>query len=176
MKILMLAVIAAACVTPQAAPPKLDKGDMHRFLFFAVYEGLWEDGFETGSLSPVLKNVEEHFVTKCHICNAVRQAIRAYAFAPKDQLQNEGKGTNPPKEVADGLKSEKREERLKAIQLLVDRYVARRFDRVKMTDDERRQMKSILDDERKRGMSAKGSGFGDFCPSCDGATGAKPKK
>jgi hypothetical protein len=59
---------------------------------------------------------------------------------------------------------------LKAIEAMVDRYVTRHFEQVAMTDGEKAAMKSWLIMGKKFGMSAKEEEFGDFCPSCAGAT------
>ena len=182
MKALMAGVISAALVAPtipQAEPAKVPSpADMHRFLLFAVFEGLWEDGADVTLIRTIRANPWTHFVAKCPICDAVGQGMDVYAAAPRSLLNadREVKGIGLPAEIAAELKSETRETRLAGLEHLVERYVKRRFKCVRMTDEETRQMRRLLDEGWGAGMSAKEEKFGSFCPSCNGATGRKPKK
>jgi hypothetical protein len=54
----------------------------------------------------------------------------------------------------------------------VKRYVERRFERLKMTDEEKTRLRALIERGRKAGMSYKSLPAGDFCPSCDGASKA----
>src|SRR2546428_204151 len=144
MKTLMIALIgvlvAAPAAVPQAELPKpIGMGDMHRFLFFAVFEGLWEDGANVALIKQVRLNPWDLFIGKCPICNAVGQGFDVYSAAPRPLGEHvEGKGTGLPIEIASDLRSFQRDSRLRGLDHLVDRYVKRRFERIRMTDGERR--------------------------------------
>jgi mono/diheme cytochrome c family protein len=161
-----------AAVLVQAAPAKApDAAEVQRFLAFAVFEGLWEDGADPALAGQIAREpYEEWFVPKCTICHGVRQGLLSYASAP-DETMGGSRGQAFPKELAAGLRSSKREERLKALGTLVDRYVARRLDRLKLSDDERASFRDALARYKKLAMAillkAK---FPGGCPSCTGAS------
>jgi hypothetical protein len=140
-----------------------------RFLAAAVFEGLHEDWPDPRIFEPILKNRDQHFVAKCPTCNPVAGAIEGYvAFRKSCIFPYEGNGFPP--EIKAGLENPDRAVRLKAIEAMVDRYVTRHFEQVAMTDGEKAAMKSWLIMGKKFGMSAKEEEFGEFCPSCAGAT------
>lgn len=171
---LLLAFLAIpACV--QEKKGGVDRAEMHRFLYFAVYEGLWEDGADAALIRSLRVKQDEHFVVKCYICNAVRHAFDAYAAAPNALFGDMGKGTGLPKEIHDDLKDAKRETRLRGLERLVERYISRRYERLRMTEEEKAAMKARLEEERKFAMSVKENSFGEFCPSCEGAVQRKKK-
>jgi hypothetical protein len=176
MRALVLALFLASCC-PSTPPPqtaakadrKLTGEDRTRFLAAAVFEGLHEDGPDPKIFESILKNRDQHFVVKCPTCNPVAGAIEGYvAFCRICTFPYEGKGF--PAEIKAGLGNSARAVRLKAIEAMVDRYVTRHLEQVVMTDGEKASMKSWLIMGKKFGMSVKGEEFGDFCPSCEGAT------
>lgn len=160
-----------AVCTGTAQDAEVPDSERTRFLFFAILEGLWEDGADR--LLIIKGGDRSHFVTKCPICTPVSHAFKVYGES-SDVPIYASRGPGLPKELEDGLKSEKREERLKAIELLVKRYVDRRFDRLRMTEAQNAAMRQLLEEGRKSGMSMKAKSFGPACPSCEGAF--KPAK
>ncbi|HXX93531.1 MAG TPA: hypothetical protein VEN81_07850 [Planctomycetota bacterium] len=176
--VLFVAIGAVAAMTPRPGvpgsaaqtPSSRTEGELRsRFLFLAVFEGLWEDGADPGVIQAILQKRWDHFIPKCPICHPVSHAFGLYAKSEDVELYpSRGKGL--PKELQDGLRSPERKERLTAILKLVERYVSRRFAQTKMSDEERTNMRQWLWMGRKEGLSMKGGGFGDFCPSCSGAT------
>jgi hypothetical protein len=164
MRLLMMAFLAAA----QAAPRPTEPGD---FLKKAVLEGLKEDGADPAFVKDNIAGKPELFVIKCPICEPVKSAFIHYGSAPKPAG---GKGL--PKDIVDDLKNPTRLVQLKALERLVDRYVASHKDRLKLTDAQRQELQAKLEQGKKTGMEmvelGKQKGF-DFCPSCSGATKAK---
>jgi len=115
------------------------------------------------------------FVQKCPVCEPVRQGFLEYGNAPaKETPATPAEGKGLPKDIVDDLKSPTRLTQLKALERLVDRYVSRHYERLKMSAEERQAMHSALEDGKKQGMEMKQyqKDFGDFCPSCNGASGA----
>lgn len=156
---------------PQAAKPdrKWTADDRTRFLAAAMFEGLHEDYPDPKIFEKILKDRDQHFVPKCPICNPVAGGIEGYiAFSKSCVFPYEGKGF--PAELRTGLISKDRDERLKAIAFMVERYVKRRFEQWPMTPGEKQAMSIALLMGRKFGASAKEPTFGDYCPSCNGAT------
>lgn len=175
MKTLLLVVsVLAACggesapVQARPQPPK-----PHVFLQQAVTEGLKEDGPDRALVKECFAN-KDLFVLKCPICEPVREAIGKYAFA-EDKVPAGGKGL--PKDIVDDLKSPLRVTQLKAVERLVDRWITRHYERLGLNDAERRTLMVALLEMKKEGMKMKELGpqknFGDFCPSCNGATRSK---
>jgi hypothetical protein len=172
----LIATLALLLAVPQAEEKKAPtREDMRRFLMFAVFEGLWEDGADLAVIKELRKKPFEYFIPKCYLCDAVRQGIDVYLAAPVAAL-GDAKGAGLPKPIADALKNPDRTPRLDGLRRLTERYVLRRFDRVKMSDEDRATMESFLQEARKQGMSVKEDSFGAFCPSCEGALRSKPKK
>jgi len=172
----LLALLSVSCgreETPAQAARSLENADRSRFLVVAVFEGLLEDGPDPTLFEPLLRNPDQWFVEKCPICWPVHDGIQAYVTTlPKMVYPAAGAGF--PEDLPAALKSEDRKVRLKGIESLVDRYVQRRFDRTVMTAADRESMKNLLLMGKKYGTTVKQDSFGDFCPSCNGAT--FPKK
>jgi hypothetical protein len=144
------------------------------FLRKAVVEGLKEDGADPAFINTFLVEKRELFVLKCPICENVRKAFAEYA-AGKPVERVKGKGL--PKDIVDDLKNPTRLVQLKAVERLVDRYVSSHYERLKMSPEDRENMQARLESWKKEGMKMKELGpqkdFGDFCPSCNGATKSK---
>ncbi len=152
---------------------KLTQADQVRFVFFAVLEGLHEDGVERGVADAIVAAPDPgYFVVKCPICHPVRAAFASYVPATgpyMEKVRREGL----PKETLEALKSKDRDTRLRGIAAAVDRWMQRRFDLVNMPESERQEMRRLLKEGMKLGMSVKPPDFGDYCPSCDGANGVQ---
>jgi len=154
-----------------AAPPAAGVGDAERsrFLFMAVLESLWEEGPEPDLFKPLLEKPRDHFVPKCPLCTPVAHAIRVYVETPDVPVYG-ARGNAFPRELAEGFKSPDRVKRMKALEELVARSVARRFDRCGLSAAEREEMRTYLEVGKQDGMALLEPGFGTACPSCSGAT------
>jgi hypothetical protein len=162
MRRFMLSLFLIGC----SAPPVSDE-DRSRFLFLAVLDGLWEDGPEPAILKPLLDKPRDHFVPKCPLCTPVAHAVRVYVESSDVPVYG-ARGKSFPGELAGGLRSPDRAKRVKALEEMVARYTARRFDR--MTPGERSEMKKYLETGKRDGMALLEPDFGTACPSCSGAT------
>jgi hypothetical protein len=162
----MLALFLAGC--SPAAPP-LTVVDRNKFLHDSILDGLVEDGADPVLIQALSEKADDHFVQKCPICEFVKGAFVNYVkSAPA------GRSSFPPA-IATELKSPDRMTRRAGLEKLVERYVARGFERSKMTSDQKSQMRTLLEEGKKDGMAfAKYLNFGDSCPSCSGST--KPAK
>ncbi len=174
MKVLLMASLALAACEQDSVPEKPRTFDSGTFLRDAVVQGLKEDGADRNFVQESLTG-QDLFVLKCPVCEPVRKGFIEYGYAKS--AQNPPIGPGIPKDVVDELKKPDRLARLKAVERLVDRYVSRHYDRLKMTGEERRKMRAVLEDGKKEGMGLKemgpNKGLFDFCPSCNGAAKAK---
>jgi hypothetical protein len=134
-----------------------------------VFEGLLDDGADAALFDPILRDPDKWFVVKCPICWPVMDGMKTYVKL-REVMTHPSTGSGFPEELRSGLKSPDRKTRLKSIESLVQRYVTRRFERTVMTAGEKDQMKTMLMEGMKHGGTMKQESFGDFCPSCNGAT------
>ncbi|MGH7162633.1 MAG: hypothetical protein ACREID_04045 [Planctomycetota bacterium] len=178
----------------QDGPPPMDAEPLRRLVFFAVLEGLYEDGVSTGDVDRVLRREPEgsrkageytHFVYACPICHAALDAFRVYRgrarfYATKGNPDTFGAGL--PSEVSARLGAESFKERLDALNRLVDRWVGLRLDAMRLTGGEREEWQERIVKGRKEGMGllqsfARDGTAGEFaevktCAVCDGANAA----
>jgi hypothetical protein len=148
-----------------------EEKELARFLTLAVFDGLWEDGAEADVVKDLAKDDHPVYIYKCPICMPVLHAFKMLAAAPPPPMYD-GRGAGLPKEIVGALKAGDLPTRKKGFEALVKRYVERRFERLKMTDEEKTRLRALIERGRKAGMSYKSLPAGDFCPSCDGASKA----
>lgn len=159
---LFIILIAVAFSAPAARAQK-DFDDGYRFLFHAVQEGCYEDGLSNGDVSQILlkdgkeKYYYAHFVYACPVCTPTIHALEAYHSRPshfysmKSPATTFGPGLTP--DLKKQLYSEKPEDRLAAINVLMQRWVSRRISLLRLTDQERTELQKTLETMRKKGMS-----------------------
>jgi hypothetical protein len=159
----------------------------HRFIFYAVLEGAYEEGLSEETVSTLLgEKGTEHFVISCPICEPAYGALRAYRDAPEFTLKKvsqKGFGSGLSKEEQ-GLVSGSVEDRRKLVRTLVSRWIEARFTLLNLPDDREKAMRESLQEMSEKGTAIldlfKKGGNGDqlakayadweFCPSCSGAT------
>lgn len=138
-----------------------DYDDAHRFVFYAVLEGCYEDGLSSNDVARVLMQREGefyyHFIYSCPLCTPALHAFNVYRSQPpfvgmKNPTPTFGPGLEP--ELKKELYSGKTEERLAAINTLVQRWIKRRMTMLRLTPDERAQLQKDLEEMRKKGMEA----------------------
>ena len=149
-----------------------EEKELARFLTPAVFEGLWEDGAQAEVVNALAKDNFKLFVPKCPVCMPVLHACRILAAAPPP-LMYDARGPGLPTEIVAQLMAADLPTRKKGLEVLVKRYVDRRFDRLKLTDVEKARLRALIEGGRKKGTSYMNPAPGDFCPSCDGAAKAK---
>jgi hypothetical protein len=172
----------AGALWPQEPPRRVSDNGRARFLFHGIFEGLVEDGVQAEIVERVLARRDEWFVPKCPICNAVHAAFQAYASYARDHGWRSPRtdglppwfGLGLPADTVEALKSGVVKLRHGALEKLVQRYIAQRFSRLKMTDAEAESMRIALKLGMKEGLGfLKDSGgeelFPSSCPSCEGA-------
>ncbi len=164
-----------------------DFPEEHRFVFYAVLEGVYEEGLSEETVSTLLgEKGTEHFVISCPICDPAYEALRAYRDAPKftsKKVSQKGFGTGLSDEEQ-GLVSGSVEDRRKFIRTLVSRWIEARFSLLDLPEDREETLRESLQKMSEKGTALlenfKKGGNGDllakvyadweFCPSCSGAT------
>jgi len=155
---------------------RVTETERSRFVFFAVLEGLWEDGADPALVRPIAEDTDGYFVPKCPICLPVQHAASVYVTSGDVPAFSARGKSGWPAEIADGMKGRDLNGRRAALERMVARYVDRRFDRLRFADARRDAMKESLRLGMKQGMRLFGeSPLGEYkkCPSCAGAAEAK---
>jgi hypothetical protein len=177
---------------PPGKPRIIDPGSCTQLVFFAVLEGLYEDGVSTDDVDRILAvdprtkqpRLEEHFVYACPLCMPVFDAMVLYRSRPrfhgrKDSADTFGPGLESA--LKKKLDSVQKADQLEAIQTLVNRWVGRRLDSMRLTKDEREQWTAVIEEGRQKGMAfiqaVQAGNRNEYlgwrgCAICDGSAGA----
>lgn len=140
-------------------------GIAHRFIFFAVLEGLYEDGVSSDDVNRMLKVEKgqsyDHFISHCPICTAVLQAMQVYAS--RADIGRMYKGINHrttestfgpglAENVQSNLMSDDPEIRLKTMYQLVSTWFNRRLVRSNLSHEERATLVREIEAGKEEGM------------------------
>ena len=178
--LVLLATLAAVATSGPDRPDGMDAGEKHNMIFFAVLEGLYRDGASNDAVDAILRKTEKgyvHFVYGCPICTPTLDALLVYRarakFTPKKNLYGDTLGPGLTDATAKRLQSEDPKERLDVVHGLIAKWVRARLRLMRLTEQEQRHWQQLLEEGRKRGMSALG-GDPSFvgskrCAVCDGA-------
>jgi len=198
-----LSLLVAVTLSPAADPPKpavpkqaaprptvdWKEDSVCKMVFFAVLEGLYEDGVSTEAAASVVgrakdgkAEIRRTFVFQCPLCHPVYEAFRAYQQRPafRDKGDTFGKGIDAKSEA--GLRSEYLLTRQRALQELVQRWVERRLNGMGLSPEQKsnwaRRLKERSGEGNARLDQLKGTdawyrlwGYG-FCAACAGCEGA----
>lgn len=134
--------------------------ETHRFVFYAVLEGCYEDGLSNSDVDQILLKSEKqtylHFIYACPLCMPAIQAFEAYRsrparfFGDKRGTSTFGEGLEPALMLK--LHNTKVEDRLEAINALVQRWIQRRTTQLRLTQPERTTLHKELEAKRQKGM------------------------
>tara|TARA_R110002072_G_scaffold302990_1_gene490806 strand:+ start:34605 stop:35207 length:603 start_codon:yes stop_codon:yes gene_type:complete len=154
-------------------------------IFHAVLEGLYDDGVDNETLDLILMKDEvgdfRHFVRGCPICTYVLEAMRHYRARPEFVSFKTGGNTWGPgltKQDRERFASPQMKVRLDGIQILVQRWLDKRMDRLRLNKRERAAWALEMKKRAKKGMemlavlrqAGASEQWQDFdCPSCVGA-------
>ena len=172
-----------------------------QLIFFAVTDGLYIDGVSNETVEliigtedmPDYQRFRKHFIYACPLCHPAYEAFKLYhqrqnfyGLKPPG-LNTFGTGLDPA--LIRQLKSQERAVRLKAVETLIQKWVNRRIEIMRLSDEERSTMTQLIEEGRKEGMarlekqindpSAKHDPAWKACAVCDGSFGAckmNPKK
>jgi hypothetical protein len=158
-----------------------------KMVFFAVLEGLYEDGVSNEAADNIVgktkdgkAEIRHTFVFECPLCHPVYEAFRLYQQRPefRDSGNAFGKGIDPKLETS--LRSTVLRTRQGALQVLVHRWVERRLSQMGLTAEQKQDWARRLEERSKQGderlRKLRGTdpwyqlwGYG-FCAACRGCT------
>jgi hypothetical protein len=183
---LAAALGAAAAFAGEADPPVVEPGgpEFARFLFFATLEGACEDAVPDAAVEAFLEKDEKgryrNFVYACPVCSPVLEGLRCYGmrdrfyYSRKGDPLLPGAGAGPSPVAALVARLDTPKDRGTALHDLLQRWIDRRIERLRLTDPERKAWRQAMAIGRKKGMGVLDSSEGfahKSCPSCDAAGG-----
>jgi hypothetical protein len=180
--LLALAPILLAAPGPQEPKREMTSGD--HFIFFAILEGLFEDAVPDDTVNKILERSDQgayaNFVYACGICCPSIEGFRAYlarhnfSYGRKGDMIGE---PNLPENISKLILEGTGEARRAGLHMLINRYLQRRMEQLRMTGDERRAWAAELGERRKKGMEYLKAWKLPWkeCPSCEGACEAFKK-
>ena len=180
---------AARAPAPQAVFPD-DHDRTTREIFFAVLEGLYADGVENEIVDAIVAIDEQtrypaNFVYACPVCMPAFDAFRIYRLRP-EFYGSKGKRDTFGPGLAEALEqrvlSDDLAVRQQAILELVEDWMRRRMESLRLTDPERERWRREMEARRKQGMAYLESyrrerlggtyAWMKECPFCEAANGA----
>jgi len=163
---------------------KADAYEQH--IYFAVLEGLYADGVSNEVVDKIVAIDDQtkypaNFVWACPVCMPAYNAFLAYRARPafrgyKIPRDTFGPGLAPP--VAARLTSDDLQVRQSELEKLISTWMDRRMESLRLTDDERQEWRTVMEERRKQGMgylegyrSSLGGSYASMktCPICEGA-------
>ncbi len=163
------AVIIFGCNTSKPSLVSIDsnlkttKTQRNTFLKESTFYGLQKDRFPQELAAQLLEN-QANWVTKCPICDHVKNGFSLYA---NSNFKN--KKTKLTRDAVTNLSSDDETVRKIALRDLIDHYVRQYYSALDMSPAQRNHMEQQLSEGRKAGMEVANGGVGFFCSSCDGA-------
>lgn len=159
----------------------------HKFVFFAVVEGLYNDGLDESSVVAIIgENMSDNFIVGCPICHPAYDAFLLYRVKPLFQSRK-----RPTDKFGKGLDVEERKalvgepnERREQLRDSISKWVEERIKSMNLDEDQAKDLRAELKEMSDRGTeqleSLKNGGNGEFfqkiyadwefCPSCSGTT------
>jgi hypothetical protein len=163
-----------------------------RGIFFAVLEGLYEDGVNNEVVDAILAvdpdtGYPANFVWACPICMPALNAANSYrariSFVGK-KLHRDTFGAGLEESRRAAILGDDGDRRRAAIQELVEGWIMRRLDRARLTESERADWTRAMEEGRKLGMEyleayrSLGGSYAEMkgCPFCDAGVEAAAER
>ena len=171
----------------ETVPQNLDAHGQQ--IFFAVLEGLYRDGVPSDLVDRITAiddqtHYPRNFVWACPVCMPAYEAFCVYRARPgfHDKEHSDTFGPGLPKEQVERLAAVDLAVSQRAIEELIQNWMDRRMDELRLTADERTEWRNEMAKRRKLGMTYlegyRNAGLGGSyagmktCPICEGANGA----
>ena len=172
--------------------PEQDGIRYDRQIFYAVLEGLYHDGVSNETVDRVLMKGKDngyiHFIRGCPLCVPALEAFRHYRQRPDFVSYKMTRNTWGPgltEDLRKRLGADELETRLDVVNTLVKRFIKRRLDSLRLTDDELSRWRQHMESGRKKGMAIlrstkQGGGMTEWgeisdCAVCDASNEACEK-
>jgi hypothetical protein len=164
----LLAIVIFAGANPLKAETSAKGFPLHheidgtsRFIFYAVIEGLYEDGLSNEDVAQILMRKEKqsyfHFIYACPICTPTIWALETYRMRPERfyglKMRGSTFGQGLPEDLKKQLYSEDANQRLIAINTLVQKWMKRRIAAMNLSKSERSVLVKALEQKRRDGMN-----------------------
>jgi hypothetical protein len=158
-----------------------------KMVFFAVLEGLYEDGVSKESVDNIVGRTKDDkveirhtFVFECPLCHPVYEAFRAFQQRPQFRDKGDAFGKGIDAKLETSLRSTMLLTRQGALQILVHRWVERRLNQMGLSEEQKKEWAQRLEERSKQGNDLLrklrrtdpwygGWGYG-FCAACKGCT------
>lgn len=194
----LAASLLSLALLPQSSPPEKAKappprpfvlpqteGPYERHIFFAVLEGLYQDGVSNEVVDRILVLDEQtkfpaNFVWACPACMPAYNAFRLYRgrpdFQEKAPRDTFGPGLAPA--LTERLTAVDLAIVQRALEELIATWMNRRMEALRLTEPERAEWRIVMEERRKQGMSylegyreSLGGSYASMktCPICEGA-------
>lgn len=148
---------------PPAAVADWRADPVCRTVFHAVLEGLYEDGDQAAAVDAVVPRgpkagadpLRQSFVTRCPLCHPVSEAFAAYQRRPAfgGAAAPAGCGPGLDAAVVTRLTADDKRKRLETLARLVERWVGRRLDGMRLTAAERADWADKLGERSRQGRA-----------------------
>ncbi len=179
-------------------PPETEYDNYHRFIFYAVLEGCYEDGIKADDIDLIVPKNEENgmrelstnFVYTCPLCHPAFEAFRIYGsrlpFVGQKITRYDTFGAGLDEATRKQLRGTPNERR-NAIQGLISKWVGARAELLRLNKEERIELMKSLKEMKGKGDAAlkkfqegeHGNYFTETykdwkkCPVCEGSLEAK---
>ncbi len=166
---LFLSLVALFLNAPMSRAADFDDG--YRFIFYAVMEGCYDDGLLSNDVAQILLKNGEAKVTIKYLCSFHLRLPRLHSHYSRPRSLSipaivfwysmkttwgcgtrgltSGPGLSP--DLKKQLYSKKAEDRLAAINTLMQRWVSKRMSMLRLSDQERAELQKTLEEMRKKG-------------------------
>lgn len=179
--------------TSHASTEKEEFPRGHKFVFFAVLEGLYEDGVSEPMVKVILgERIYENFVVSCPICTPAYDAFKVF----ESRANFIAKKSGVRRDFGKGLSIEDRkalvgtpDERRKKIRALISKWIEAKIKSQNLNPKQEKDLRDELKKMSEEGGKAlkrlknkeHGEGYArayrdwEFCPACEGSTLHAPK-
>jgi hypothetical protein len=133
-----------------------------RMVFYAVLEGLYEDGVPDEVVDSIVPRqpkegtnaLKTSFVIECPLCHPVYEAFALYQKRPafNDDAKRNTFGKGIDEALVKDLKSETPRVRLTALRVLVQRWVERRLTMMNLTDEQKKDWQKRIQERGQQGL------------------------
>jgi hypothetical protein len=139
-------------------PPNWKEDPVCKMVFFAVLEGLYEDGVSNEAADNIVgktkdgkAEIRHTFVFECPLCHPVYEAFRLYQQRPQFRDKGDAFGKGIDEKIETNLRSTVLRTRQGALQTLVHRWVERRLNQMGLTAEQKQDWARRLEERSRQG-------------------------
>lgn len=191
--LLSLALVPQSGLPAKSQPPRAPAGVVpvradpyEQHIFFAILEGLYQDGVSNDVVDKIIVIDDQtkypaNFVWACPVCMPAYNAFHLYRGRPSfhEKMPRDTFGPGLAPALVERLTAVDLAVTQAALEELIEGWMNRRMDSLRLTDGERADWRMEMEKRRKEGMSYlegyRKAGLGGSyawmktCPMCEGA-------